>query len=315
MGAVLAVQTVIGAVVLLGYVYRRMQNHSIAVWTASRFVGPRWLAAEQPTQGWRRYAGSLANHAATGVSATLSLAVLVLPSAALMAFSWYAGWNNSFYKGYEHAAVGPLLGLTGIGVGLVVMTYLPYAQARHALTGDWRMFFNWRQNLLLIGMRPFANILLPTVYACTGLAVAGARGLLTFVPQMPAFQSIEQDPAGFLGSWFFWWGVPFVILFFLTKRIAARLYARALLRALRGGHIAHGELHDAERYYIRGALGTATARQSRGLANTLVRVLWPLVLWFPMFAVLYAQQFVNYLGVWGWLNHPLVLVPVLAYSP
>ena len=134
-------------------------------------------------------------------------------------------------------------------------------------------------------------------------------------PPAPAFQSLEQDPAGFLGAWFFWWGIVFVTLLFLAKRIAARLYAKALLRALHGGYIAHGELHDAERYYIRGALGMATAHQSRGLASTLGRVLWPLLLWFPMFALLYVQQFVNYLGVWGWLNHPLVLVPILSYAP
>jgi hypothetical protein len=317
LASVVAAQSLLGGVVLLGYVYRRMQNHAIAVWTDAPWQPPRWLFAEEASGGraFVGYTGSLWQHLRMGVFASLSIVVVMVPGSVAMAVSWYSGWNNSFYKGYENATVGPLLGFFGIGLSMLAMTYLPYAQARHALTGDWRMFFRWRQNLELIGMKPIANVLLPVVYAAAGFVVAGARGLLTFAPQVPAFQGLEEDPAEFLGAWFFWWAVPFVVLLFVAKRIGARLYAKSVVKALRLRLVAHGELHDAERFYIRGTIETNTVETGRSMAATLLRVLWPAALWFPLFGLVYVQQFVNYVGAWGWLNHPVLWVPVLAYTP
>lgn len=312
--AMVAAQTVVGAIVLLGYVYRRMQAHTIAVWTGKPFQVPRWLFAERESTGIGRYTGSLWQHIRTGCAATLALAALALPSGVMMSLSWYAGWNNSFFKGYEYAAVGPLLGVFGVTLGLLTMSYLPYAQARHALTGEWRLFFSWRQNLLLIGMSPLANLRLPLVYAAAGLCIAGARGLLTFAPNIPAFPGLEQDPDGFMASWFFFWAVPFIVLLYSAKKMAARLYADAVIKALQERRIAHGELHDAERYYIRGTLGVANATEPRTRWAVSVRALWPLAFWLPLFAFVYVQQFVNFIGAWGWLNHPLMWLPVLPYA-
>ena len=40
--------------------------------------------------------------------------VLTLVPSLLMLFSWEAGWDNSFNKGYEQAAIGPTTGTLGI---------------------------------------------------------------------------------------------------------------------------------------------------------------------------------------------------------
>jgi hypothetical protein len=311
--ALIMAQSVVGAIVLLGYVYRRMQNHAIAVWTGERFQAPKWLFALESDGGFfHRHTASLWLHLRTGVAASLSLAVLTLPSAVTIALSWYTGWNNSFYKGYEYALVGPLLGVLGIGLGMLLMTYLPYAQARHATTGEWRLLFSWRQNLQLISMHPFANLALPIIYFATGLLVAGARGLLTFAPQWRALQgAVEADPGQFLTNWYFYWSVPFILLLFVAKRVGARLYASAIIKGLQNRRIAHGELHDAERYYIRGALAIADTTKPSGGFATLIRALWPVLLWLPLFAALYIQQFIHFIGAWGWLNHPIVWLPVL----
>ena len=49
-----------------------------------------------------------------GAQAIFNTWVLTMPGCVLMLFSWYAGWHNSFNKGYEQAVVGPLTGFGGI---------------------------------------------------------------------------------------------------------------------------------------------------------------------------------------------------------
>jgi hypothetical protein len=59
----------------------------------------------------------------------------------LWLFAWFAGWNNSFHKGYELAFVGPAAGWLGVALFISDMLYVPYAQVRHAVSGERRRFF------------------------------------------------------------------------------------------------------------------------------------------------------------------------------
>src|SRR5690242_11777360 len=79
-----------------------------------------------------------------GLHGIVNTWVVTLPAGILWWFGWYDGWNNSFNKGYEQAAVGPLISLLGIAWFIGAMFYVPLAQARQAVTGEWRAFFQFR---------------------------------------------------------------------------------------------------------------------------------------------------------------------------
>ena len=106
--AVLAAHSLPGSLLLLGYLQRRTR------WEAARQLARSYLsqlAEVIRTDRFRLEAavrGLIANFR-EGLGATVALAALTLPPGTCMAISWYAGWNNSFNKGYEHAAFGPLL--------------------------------------------------------------------------------------------------------------------------------------------------------------------------------------------------------------
>jgi hypothetical protein len=79
-----------------------------------------------------------------GLQVVANTWLLTLPACLFWWFGWYDGWNNSFNKGYEQAAVGPLVSVFGILLFIVAMFYVPLAQARQAVTGQWRAFFQFR---------------------------------------------------------------------------------------------------------------------------------------------------------------------------
>jgi hypothetical protein len=90
---------------------------------------------------------------------------LTLPACLLWWFGWYDGWNNSFNKGYEQAAVGPLISLLGIAWFITAMFYVPLAQARQAVTGEWRSFYQFRLIWKIVRDRWVYCVLLAVLYA------------------------------------------------------------------------------------------------------------------------------------------------------
>src|ERR1051325_4581211 len=123
---------------------------------------PNWFLAQdfrrnrRVQRGWPpaaallpRLAASLWHNVRLGVQAMFNTWVLTLPSCALMLFGWYDGWNNSFNKGYEQFSVGPATSWFGIMLFAAAMLYVPMAQARQAITGEWRALYQLR-----LGSRP-----------------------------------------------------------------------------------------------------------------------------------------------------------------
>lgn len=311
--AVVAAQNVLGSILLLGYLYQTMRVEAVSV-LSGRARGPvNWLAAAEPGQrGMRRWTDSLTGHVRTGIQATFGLALLALPPGALMAFSWYAGWNNSFNKGYEFAAVGPLAGIAGVILATITLAWLPIAQARNAATGDWRCLVAWRTNLTL--MRATIVRALPLAVAGTifALLLLFTRGFLAFAPQIPPLANVMDHPGVFLTRWFFFLGIPLTAMLFLLKTRAARLYARALQTCYQRALLNDNDLLPIERTWL------ALQPQTR-LLHPLSRWTWlallPLcITWWPVIALLYVQQFVNNVGTWGWIDHPLLWLPWLGYS-
>ncbi len=132
------------AVIALGWVMRRMR-YAMGL-TAVR---PGWLMGEGGS-ALSSFAGGLWSNLRHGVAAAFTLAMATLPFTALWALAWWAGWENSFNKGYEQAFVGPLLSFLAMAVASVVLCMVPMALAHQAAEGKWQAFFQWRKVLELI---------------------------------------------------------------------------------------------------------------------------------------------------------------------
>ena len=364
----LFVQSIFGALVVLGWTYRLTRRSALKHWwrkaspttrgrdfidwlrrddtTASMAHWPNWVIADQPRDAWHRVAPtgllrklglgirltfrSLATNLKLGIGAIACTWVLTLPGCALMLFSWYAGWQNSFNKGYELYAVGPATGISGLLLFVASLYYVPVAQARHAATGDWRCFFEFRLVWRIIRERWPGALLLAAAYLAAALPLVVIKTAVYFLPNTyPQMESWTDEQAlGFLKTYFFWAAAVFLPLFVLLRLMAGRLYAGGLLSALGRGTIkssalARAELNALDRLELRGGLrrepGGRFVRVLAWLAGRTGRVISGIALfglWF-LFAgtTVYFAEFLNFHPVAGWLNQPLVQLPFFRYVP
>ncbi len=263
-----------------------------------------------------------------GAAALFNTWVLTLPGCALWLFSWYDGWNNSFHKGYEQAAVGPLTGLLGVALFIVAMLYVPMAQARHAATGRWRDFWQFSLVRDLVRRRGFGCVRLAALYAALGFVVVLLKTAPIAFDRSDAYAALaDAEVLASLETWFLASGVFVFWSHVIVHRAAARLYASALVEAVRGGDVPLSSLAPIERDAL-GRLGflevepaapvPAVVRAAKGTARLGLRgsALAALVgLWFAFVAQVYVSEFLNHHPVIGWLNQPLVQVPFFRYVP
>jgi hypothetical protein len=304
-------------------------------WIVHPLAGDVFRAARG--QGWARQGravvvaslGSCWLNLRIGVGAIFNTWVLTLPGCMLWLFAWYDGWNNSFNKGYEQAHLGPLMGLSGIALFIGAMFYVPLAQARQAVTGHWRRFYDFRLIWTLIKRRRRGPLLLASLYSMLSLPLIVLKTLPGFFPQLfPGFEDLSAAQVArnltlyFLASC----GVMFPF-FVLLRVVAARIYAKALLACLRDGSLEPAALAPSERAImehlalpleapsrrshplIRAVSGTWRVTTSALLVLLLVGVWWSFV------AQIFASEFLNYHLAQGWLNQPLVQLPWFNYIP
>ena len=175
----LACQSLVGGVHLIGWTYRLMQRVVLRQWwvrseqrkagvsftdflaadaaTRTHLHWPNWYLEQNFRTAVRRTpdAGksrcglvftalfhSLWINLKTGFQGICNTWLLTLPTGLLWVFAWYDGWNNSFNKGYEQYYVGMIIGGIGVLLFIAAMFYVPLAQARQAVTGDWRAFYS-----------------------------------------------------------------------------------------------------------------------------------------------------------------------------
>src|SRR5262245_51978657 len=141
----------------------------------------------------------------TGVQGIANTWVLTMPGCLLWLFAWYDGWNNSFHKGYEQFWVGPLTGWLGVMLFIAAMLYVPMAQVRQAITGDWRSFYQFRLIWRLVRRRWIACLGLAVLYSACSVPVTILKTVPAFVPQMvPAAATWEEAQVlAFLRQYFF----------------------------------------------------------------------------------------------------------------
>jgi hypothetical protein len=360
-------QSAMGGLAVLGWSYRFMQRSALKKWwklsdcarsggsftefvaadsrTRSHIRWPNWFLAQNfgeiirrdPDLGLRKHfrdvlaslGVSLWTNIGLGVQGICNTWFFTLPGCLLMWFGWYDGWNNSFNKGYEQAPVGPLISVAGILLFITAMLYVPMAQARQAVTGEWRQFYQFRLIWTLVRRRWFASIGLAALYSLFTLPVMVLTILPIFFPQMNASLSelTQKQTIGILNRYYFWAALLFLPAFVLLRWVAARIYATALLKSVQSGatdeeklsELEWQTLHRLDLLRVQPVSRKHPAIEIASRAGTKVgwmaaRFLTGLV-WFTMLAqIAYVAQFFRYTA-FSWLNVPLVQLPWFHYVP
>ncbi len=288
---------------------------------------PNLLIGEIPGAGFfPRVLGGLWTNIKVGVQAAANAWVVTLPGGLLMHFSWSAGWMNSFTKGYEDAAVGPLVGFLGIFLFMAAMAYLPMAQARQAVTGKGRRFWDYRRIRQVMAQRWFSCLWLGVAYVGAGFVLLIADALLAFLTNgRPDLADVPRAQLlGELKLYFLLWGFFVFPAFVFLRAWAARIYVRGVADLLRSGKWTERHLCDEDKAWAgeleRGSGDPSpavvrVAKHTGVFAGRNVARVALFVVWFGFVAEIYVAQFFVARSVQRWLSQPLVQVPWFRYLP
>lgn len=293
--------TAASSLLVLGWLMRRMRM------VALRSAGinaeqPGWILGARGSKGIAHWLGGLAANIREGVMAVVALALATAPFSIIWLLSWWAGWENSFSKGYEQAFVGPALGLFGVAVFCVVMIWLPMALAHQAVENRTFALFEVRPIRSAVRHSGWGYVFLALATVVASLPLFAGRGLVVFASQIvPGFEDMTADQIEGLRGGITLGLAAYVFVSLLVLRAwAARLYAGAVARALEGPQAelwGGSPLRDGRRG------GSRSWRLTHW-----VRVSALVVLWFGLAAQVFVGQFLNH--DWHmWLTHPFVLLP------
>jgi hypothetical protein len=264
-----------------------------------------------------------------GLRAILNSWALTLPAGVFWWFGWYDGWNNSFNKGYEQAAVGPLVSVLGIAWFITAMFYVPLAQARQAVTGEWRSFYQFRLIWKLVRNRWIHCVLLAMLYTLLSIPLTALKTSPMFwMHNSPALASLTSAQVlAALKSYFFWCALILLPAFVLVHLAAARIYAAGLISLVQTGKVSESELAPGERDVLN-RLGLLTVRPQKQHHRFVRFIAWTgtrlgravgavifVLIWFSFVAQIYVSQFLNYHSGAAWMNQPLVQLPWFRYLP
>ncbi len=350
------------SILVVGWSYRAMQRRALRIWqahsplaqaeldTLSRsdalfrrhaewpnwFVQPRGLRTA-PAKGvaarvrrWSRtVSASLGQNIRMGLLGILNTSVAMALPAVLWELGWYAGWDNSFNKGYEQYYVGIAVSWIGILMFLAVMLYLPMAQARQAVTGDWRAFYHLRTVWAVTRNAPLRAVLLAAAYSLVSLPIAITLSVPLFIENIVPGTAAMSDSEfiQFLNRYYFRLSIYGFLAYVFVRWIAAGSYARTLVELIHTGRLKREDLAGAERHALAVLHLDAAGEASKlhpAIAATLAlsRPVWraavlgaAVLVWFTFVAQIYVREFLVYHTVRGFLNQPLVQLPWFRYVP
>ncbi|MEM9480631.1 MAG: hypothetical protein AAGA58_13330 [Verrucomicrobiota bacterium] len=355
----------LGAIAVIGWTYRAMQRQALKVWWKrspvyeegirfATFAGshestrehvhwPNWFISQSYLHAWpskrnifakawyafSRLFASFFRNVGLGFLGLFTTLVLTIIPAILWEFSWYQGWNNSFTKGYEQAAVGPSVFLFGAFLFAIAMLYVPMAQARHAVTREWRAFFHFRSVLRIIMRRWFYCFLLALGYLALTTPISFFRGGIYFMgldPVMETMTPVEQLER-LRGTILLFCLVVVFPAFILLRLAAARIYAGAVKELVEAGQShqvsirpfeadALGKLRVAELPPQKRWLPTKILLFTSSMTGRVVTAILAFLVWFGFAVQPVASVFLNWQpGFKGFLNRPLVQMPWCHWVP
>ncbi len=291
--------TPVTAILVLGWLMRMMAREerfararlSGSADPSQRPTLPAWFVCDAPgkTGVVARWIGSLRENIRMGCAAFVTVAAATLPFTLLWLFSWWAGWENSFNKGYEQAWIGPTLGLLGVAISLPLLARLPMALAHQAATGSTKAFFAIFEVRGLIRLASWRYVWLSILFVAAALPLSIVKVAPVFIEHWrPGFSARSPaEIAEFADAYRFWATVYVLLALIYLRRASARLHARAALKR-----------------------ESRPASSKWSGAGNVLRSLLLWLIWFGFVAQLYVTQFLNHQWT-GWLSHPLILLPWL----
>jgi hypothetical protein len=293
------------SVIALGWLMRRSGHLS-----RDRFgtvaEAPGWLfgpreAGGRPTGPVARALGGLGANIRSGIIALTALLAWTLPFTLLWLGAWWAGWENSFNKGYEQAFVGPSVFLLGALLAALILPALPLMLSHLASEDRLSAAFDLRRLRSVVAQAGWRVPALSLISVLFALPLAAARGLITTATDWaPWISELSPDDLAALQGQI---TLGLAALAFLTawthRALAARVYARAAARAAG----ARPGLWDG----TEAAEGAVPARPASRLWTGLC---YALAMGFTLglaFLIL-AGQFLDH-AWWRWVFHPALTLP------
>ncbi len=220
------------AVIALGWLTRR-QGHLTHDRFGTAEEAPGWLFGPRERGRIARGLGGLAANIRMGIIALTALLAWTLPFTLLWLGSWWAGWENSFNKGYEQAVVGPAVFLTGSLLAAVILPALPLMLAHVATEDRLSAAFELRRLRSLVAQAGWRVPALTLLITLAALPFTAARGLVTTATDWaPWVQDLTPEGASALKGQI---GLALAAMAFvgtwILRSLAARAYATAAPRA------------------------------------------------------------------------------------
>jgi hypothetical protein len=288
------------AVIALGWLTRR-QGHLARDRFGSPEETPGWLLGPREQGRIARSLGGLAANIRTGLIALTALFAWTLPFTLLWLGAWWAGWENSFNKGYEQAFVGPSVFLCGVLLAALILPALPLVLAHLAAEDRFAAAFELRRLRSLVAQAGWRIPALMAVTALAALPFAAARGLITTATDWaPWIQDLPPDGlAALQGQIILALAALAFVAAWVLRSLAARVYASAAPRAagLKPG------LWDGSQ-----AAEVACPASPRSRLVTAVWYGLAMAITLALSFLILAGQFLDH-AWWRWLFHPALTLP------
>lgn len=288
------------SVIALGWLTRRSGHH-----VRDRFgavaEAPGWLLGPRETGRIARALGGLGANIRSGLMALTALLAWTLPFTLLWLGAWWAGWENSFNKGYEQAFVGPSVYLFGTLASAILLPVLPVMLAHLATEDRLSAAFELRRLRSVIAQSGWRLPALGALTLILGIPFVAVRGIITTAPEFfPGIEDMTPDQiAGLQGQIALAMAAFAFLSLWLLRALAARIYTRAAPRAAG----LHPGLWD-------GAQAAEAAEPARR-ASRFMATLWYLIAMgfaFGLGTQILVAQFLDH-AWWRWLFHPLLTLP------
>jgi hypothetical protein len=288
------------AVIALGWLTRR-QGHLARTRFGTVDEDPGWLLGPRERGRVARALGGLAANIRTGLLSLAALLAWTLPFTILWLGAWWAGWENSFNKGYEQAFVGPVTFLLGAILAALILPALPLMLAHLAAEDRLSAAFELRRIRSLVAQADWRIPALAVLTTVAALPFAAVRGLITTATDWaPWVEDLTPDEAAALTGQI---TLALAALAFLTtwvlRSLAARVYASAAPRAagLKPG------LWDGTQ-----AAEAAVPARPRSRPITLFWYGTAMAITLALSFLILAGQFLDH-AWWRWLFHPALTLP------
>ena len=289
------------SIIFLGWLQRRTRTAALRR-AGLPAAAPGWFLGPKDEGRLVRWLGGLGANVREGLSGFVSLALATLPFTLIWVLAWWAGWENSFSKGYEQAFVGPALAFAGVGLFMLLMIFIPIGLAHQGVEGRALALFELRRVRAAYRETGWDYVGLVIATVILALPIFAGRGLVTFAEGIyPGLADMSAEEANELAGRIALFKAVYVAaaLMFLRNWMA-RIYATAAARA------AHRD-PDLWRDTVMGALAAQAPARWRG--GLWLRTSAIFVIWFGLAAQIFVAQFLNH-AWWAWLTHPFFLLPM-----